>query len=113
VETRPFLEMNASKATGPSASANSRSEASSTSARAFPRTKKAVIERARKQDSKETFNDLIRDPSILEFTGLAERPEYLESDLETALLNRLQSFLRELGADFSFGAQQKRRIVGR
>ena len=95
--------MNTSKATGPSASSSS--AASSTSARAFPRTKKTVIERARKQDSKETFKDLIRDPSIFEFTGLAERPEYLESGRETALLNRLQSLLRELGDGFCFEAQ--------
>ena len=59
--------------------------------------KKAVIERARKQEPHETIADLIRDPYVLEFTALAERPEYLESDLEGALLNRLQSFLLELG----------------
>lgn len=75
--------------------------------------KKAVIERARKQEPQETFSDLIRDPYVLEFTGLAERPEYLESDLESALLTHLQSFLLELGEGFSFEARQKRITVGR
>jgi predicted nuclease of restriction endonuclease-like (RecB) superfamily len=75
--------------------------------------KKAVIERARKQEPQETFADLIRDPYILEFTGLAERPEYLESDLESALLSHLQSFLLELGVGFCFEARQKRITVGR
>ena len=75
--------------------------------------KKAVIERARKQEPHETIADLIRDPYVLEFTGLAERPEYLESDLESALLNRLQSFLLELGEGLCFEARQKRVAVGR
>lgn len=75
--------------------------------------KKAVIERARKQEPQETFTDLIRDPYVLEFTGLAERPEYLESDLESALLTHLQSFLLELGVGFCFEARQKRISVGK
>lgn len=75
--------------------------------------KKAVIERARKQEPQETIADLIRDPYILEFTGLAERPEYHESDLEGALLTHIQSFLLELGAGFWFEARQKRITVGR
>lgn len=75
--------------------------------------KKAVIERARKQEPRETIADMLRDPYVLEFTGLAERPEYLESDLESALLTHLQSFLLELGVGFCFEARQKRIAVGR
>jgi len=75
--------------------------------------KKAVIEKARKQKRQQDFTDLIRDPYVLEFTGLAERPEYLESDLESALLTHLQSFLLELGAGFCFEARQKRITVGK
>jgi predicted nuclease of restriction endonuclease-like (RecB) superfamily len=75
--------------------------------------KKTVIEKARKQERQQDFNDLIRDPYILEFTGLAERPEYLESDLESALLTHLQGFLLELGAGFCFEARQKRITVGK
>jgi predicted nuclease of restriction endonuclease-like (RecB) superfamily len=75
--------------------------------------KKAVIEKARRQERQQDVTDLIRDPYVLEFTGLAERPEYLESDLESALLNHLQSFLLELGAGFCFEARQKRITVGR
>ncbi len=75
--------------------------------------KKAVIERARRQEPRETIADLIRDPYVLEFTGLAQRPEYIESDLETALLNHLQTFLLELGEGFCFEARQKRITVGR
>ena len=52
--------------------------------------------------------DLLRDPFVLEFTGLPERGIWQESDLEAALLQKLQSFLLELGRDFFFVAQQKR-----
>ena len=75
--------------------------------------KKAVIEKARRQERQHDFTDLIRDPYVLEFAGLADRPEYLESDLESALLTHLQGFLLELGAGFCFEARQKRITVGR
>jgi predicted nuclease of restriction endonuclease-like (RecB) superfamily len=76
--------------------------------------KTAVIEAARAQASEAptVIADLIRDPYVLEFTGLAERPHYRESDLEGALLDHLQSFLLELGAGFCFEARQKRITVG-
>jgi predicted nuclease of restriction endonuclease-like (RecB) superfamily len=75
--------------------------------------KKAVIERARKQERQETVEDMLRDPYVLEFTGLAERPEYSEGELETALLDHLQRFLLELGRGFCFEARQFRMTEGR
>lgn len=72
--------------------------------------KKAVIERTRKQ---ETVADLLRDPYILEFTGLAELPSYSENDLETALLDHLHKLLLELGQGFCFEARQFRMTEGR
>ncbi len=60
----------------------------------------------------QTLADLIRDPYILEFTGLAERPRYRESHLEQALLDHLQTFLLELGTGFCLEARQKRITVG-
>lgn len=75
--------------------------------------KKAVIERARKQESQESIADLLRDPYILEFTGLAERTEYSEDELETALLDHVQRFLLELGCGFCFEARQFRMTEGR
>jgi predicted nuclease of restriction endonuclease-like (RecB) superfamily len=72
--------------------------------------KKKVIQRARDQAGEAPLaaNDLIRDPYVLEFTGLAERPEFNESELETALLDDLQAFLLELGTGFCFEARQMR-----
>ena len=52
--------------------------------------------------------DLIKDPVVLEFLGLEEHPSYSESDLETAIIDRLQQFLLELGKGFLFEARQKR-----
>jgi predicted nuclease of restriction endonuclease-like (RecB) superfamily len=76
--------------------------------------KQAVIEHARQQatDAPTDIASLIRDPYVLEFTGLAEKSHYLENDLETALLDHLQSFLLELGTGFCFEARQKRITVG-
>lgn len=51
---------------------------------------------------------LVRDPYVLEFTGLPEQGSWLESDLEQALIDHLQNFLLELGRDFFFVARQKR-----
>jgi predicted nuclease of restriction endonuclease-like (RecB) superfamily len=55
--------------------------------------------------------DFIRDPFVLEFTGLPERGQWLERDLEQALMDKLQQFLLELGKDFFFVARQKRITV--
>jgi predicted nuclease of restriction endonuclease-like (RecB) superfamily len=74
--------------------------------------KEAVLKRARRQEPQETIQDLIRDPYILEFTGLGELPRYTESDLETALLDHLQKFLLELGTGFCFEARQFRVTLG-
>lgn len=78
--------------------------------------KKAVIERARKQAGKsgpESIAELMRDPYILEFAGLAERHQYTEEELESALLDHLQRFLLELGRGFCFESRQFRMTSGR
>lgn len=48
----------------------------------------------------ETIEDTIKDPYILEFTGFKELATYSENDLETALLDKIQQFLQELGTGF-------------
>lgn len=55
--------------------------------------------------------DLLRDPFVMEFTGLKPQDAFTESELETALMGRLQKFLLELGADFFFVARQKRLLI--
>jgi predicted nuclease of restriction endonuclease-like (RecB) superfamily len=51
---------------------------------------------------------ILKDPYILEFLDLKENRDYLESDLENALINKIQEFLLELGKGFSFVARKKR-----
>ena len=49
---------------------------------------------------------IMRDPYILDFLGLQDT--WQESDLETAIIREMESFLLELGAGFTFVARQKR-----
>ena len=55
---------------------------------------------------------LVRDPYVFEFLGLKSKEVFSESDLEDALLDRLQDFLLELGHGFCFEARQKRIALG-
>ena len=55
----------------------------------------------------------IRDPYIFEFLGLRARDAMDESELESALLDHLQSFLLELGYGFCLEARQKSILIGR
>ena len=55
---------------------------------------------------------IVRDPYVFEFLGLRSRDVMAESDLEDALLDRLQDFLLELGHGFCFEARQKRILIG-
>jgi predicted nuclease of restriction endonuclease-like (RecB) superfamily len=52
--------------------------------------------------------DLIKDPMVLEFTGLPESSRFQETDLEGALMDHLQKFLLELGKGFAFMGRQQR-----
>jgi len=63
-----------------------------------------------KPEDATTPDNEIKDPYVLEFLGLKD--EYSESELEEALIKHLESFLLELGGDFTFVARQKRLRVG-
>lgn len=56
----------------------------------------------------ETPRDMVKDPYVLEFLGLKEEASYSEGDLETAIIDKLEHFLLELGKGFLFEARQKR-----
>ena len=63
---------------------------------------------AREGQVVEKASDLIKNPVVLEFQGLEQRPAYSESGLETAIIDRVQQFLLELRKGFLFEARQKR-----
>ncbi|MDO8310868.1 MAG: PDDEXK nuclease domain-containing protein [Sideroxyarcus sp.] len=56
----------------------------------------------------QTPREFVRDPVMLEFLGLPGTGKLLESNLEQALMDKLQGFLLELGKGFAFVARQQR-----
>lgn len=56
----------------------------------------------------EKHGDVIKDPLVLEFLGFGEHHRYSETELETAIIDKLEHFLLELGKGFLFEARQKR-----
>jgi predicted nuclease of restriction endonuclease-like (RecB) superfamily len=54
----------------------------------------------------------VRDPYVFEFLGIKPQEVMGESDLENALLDKIQDFLLELGHGFCFEARQKRILIG-
>lgn len=52
--------------------------------------------------------DVMKNPYILEFLNLPEHPHYSEHQLETAIIDKIEHFLLELGKGFLFEARQKR-----
>ena len=75
---------------------------------AISRNKDKVMALANKGQTVENPRDIFKTPYVLEFTGLEERSEYSETELEQALIDNLQKFLLELGKGFLFEARQKR-----
>lgn len=57
-------------------------------------------------------SDVMKNPVLLDFLGLQEKPEYSETDLEQAIITHLQQFLIEMGRGFCFEARQKRISFG-
>lgn len=75
---------------------------------ALSRNKDKIMELAEKGQIIEKTQDMLKDPYILEFTGLQERSEYSETELESRILDHLQEFLLELGKGFAFIGRQVR-----
>ena len=79
---------------------------------ALSKNKAAMLTRGRKAQPEDRVlpEEEIKDPFVLEFLDLKD--EYSESDLEEALIDRLEAFLLELGGDFCFMGRQRRLRVG-
>lgn len=75
---------------------------------ALSRNKKGILKLAEEGHSLSSTKDIVKNPVILEFLGFDEKFEYSESDLESAIISKLQLFLLELGKGFLFEARQKR-----
>ena len=79
---------------------------------ALSKNKAAMLTRGRRARTEDAVlpEEEIKDPFVLEFLDLKD--EYSESDLEEALIHRLETFLMELGGDFCFMGRQKRLRIG-
>ena len=76
------------------------------------RDKARLSEIANAVASKSEPKDVIRDPYVFEFLGLRPQEVLPESELEAALIEKLQNFLLELGHGFCFEGRQKRLLIG-
>jgi predicted nuclease of restriction endonuclease-like (RecB) superfamily len=76
------------------------------------KNKRTMLEKGSKAQPGDivTPEEAIKDPYVLEFLDLKD--EYSESQLEDALVHRLEDFLLELGGDFAFVGRQRRLRIG-
>lgn len=75
---------------------------------ALSRNKDEVIKLAQEGNVIEKPSDIVKQPTVLEFLGFEEKAKYSETDLESALIDKMQNFLLELGKGYLFEARQKR-----
>jgi len=75
---------------------------------ALSRDKDEIRRLAKEGQVVEKAADLIKNPLVLEFLELEQRRTYTEHELETAIIDKIESFLLELGKGFLFEARQKR-----
>jgi predicted nuclease of restriction endonuclease-like (RecB) superfamily len=79
---------------------------------ALSRNKAGMLRAGQKPKPGEALapEEAIKDPLVLEFLGLKD--EYSESELEATLIERLETFLLELGGEFAFIGRQRRLRIG-
>ena len=73
--------------------------------------KDSVLAIARSEVKPTQPHQVIKDPIMLEFSGLKPQASYYEQEVEGAIITHIQAFLLELGNGFSFVARQKRIII--
>ena len=72
------------------------------------RDKRGVKELAKKGQLIEKPADALKSHYVLEFLNLKELDRYTESDFESAIIDRLEEFMLELGKGFLYEGRQKR-----
>lgn len=75
---------------------------------ALSRDKEAVLQLAKKGNVITKPEDIVKQPTVLEFLGMEEKEKYSETELESAIIDKLQKFLLEMGKGYLFEARQKR-----
>ena len=66
-----------------------------------------VVKHKTEKTHPETIHNLIKDPYIFEFLGLASDVQNSERSIESSIIDHLQKFLLEFGKGFAFVARQQ------
>lgn len=72
------------------------------------RDKRSIKQLSKKGQIIDKPAEALKSPFVLEFLNLKEDTSYTESDLENAIINKLEHFMMELGKGFLFESRQKR-----
>lgn len=75
---------------------------------ALSKNKKKIKELATKGQIIQKPEDVLKSSYILEFLGLETKHNYTETDLETAIINKIEHFLIEMRKGFLFQGRQTR-----
>jgi predicted nuclease of restriction endonuclease-like (RecB) superfamily len=75
---------------------------------ALSTNKKKIKQLSRKGQVISQATDALKSHYVLEFLGLREEKSYTENDLETAIIDKLEHFMLELGKGFLFEGRQRR-----
>lgn len=79
---------------------------------ALSKDKKGVLKLANEGHIVEKPEDLLKDPFVLDFLNIPQQYQYLENDLEEAIISNLQQFIMEMGKGFAFIGRQYRMSLG-
>lgn len=107
-EERSFYEIEATKSSWSLRTLQRQYNSSLYERLALSRNKDEVMRLAQEGNVIEKPTDIVKQPTVLEFLGLEEQSKYSETDLESAIIDKLQKFLLELGKGYLFEARQKR-----
>lgn len=75
---------------------------------ALSKNKVKVRQLASKGQVVQKPEDVLKSSYVLEFLGLESKSSYTETDLETAIINKIEHFLIEMGKGFLFQGRQVR-----
>jgi predicted nuclease of restriction endonuclease-like (RecB) superfamily len=78
---------------------------------ALSKDKEKILKLSQQGQWVEEPEDIIKDVYVFEFLKIPEPHNYSETDLETRLIDHLQTFLLELGKGFTFVGRQYRMMI--
>ena len=108
LDERRFYEIEATKSTWSLRTLQRQYNSSLYERLALSRNKDKVMRLAQEGNVIEKPEDIVKQPTVLEFLGLEESEKFSETDMESAIIDKLQKFLLELGKGYLFEARQKR-----